>query len=137
MNHSDVSGKERAGVIQSSRKYFGLAVLLFAIEVLIALFVHDSIIRPYVGDLLVVILLYCMVKSFLNISIWKAATSVLAFSFLIETLQYFHFVRMIGLQHSKLASIIMGNSFHWIDLVAYTLGIAVVLFLEIRTSVVN
>ena len=117
-------------MIQFNKKYFGLAVLLFIVEVLIALFLHDRIIRPYVGDLLVVILLYCSVKSFLKISIWKTAISVLAFSFLIETLQYFHFVRLIGLQHSKLANIVIGNSFHWIDLVAYVMGIVIVLLIE-------
>jgi len=33
--------------------------MLLLIEILIALFVHDEFIRPYVGDALVVIVLYC------------------------------------------------------------------------------
>ena len=45
------------------KTYFILSILLFIIEVLIALFAHDEFIRPYVGDLLVVVLLYCLVKS--------------------------------------------------------------------------
>lgn len=124
-------------MIQFNKKYFGLAVLLFIIEVLIALFLHDRIIRPYVGDLLVVILIYCAVKSVLNISIWKAAIFVLLFSFLIEALQYFYFVKLVRLQHSQIANIVLGNSFHWIDLVAYVLGIAIVLLIEMKIAKLN
>ncbi len=116
--------------VQFNKNYFTLAVLLFLIEVLIAVFLHDRIIRPYIGDLVVVILLYCMLKSFVTISIWKASISVLVFSFVIETLQYFHVVRLLGLQHSKLANTIIGNSFHWLDLVMYFTGILIVLLIE-------
>jgi len=47
-------------------KYLILTTILFAIEVLIALFVTDKIIRPFVGDVLIVILLYCLVSVFSN-----------------------------------------------------------------------
>ena len=43
-----------------------IAFILFVIEVLIALYVRDSIIRPYVGDFLVVIMLYCFVRAFVK-----------------------------------------------------------------------
>ena len=39
-------------------------IILLVIEVLIALFVHDSIIRPYVGDVLVVVVIYTFVRIF-------------------------------------------------------------------------
>ncbi len=78
--------------------------------------------------------MYCAVKSFLNISDWKAAIGVLLFSFLIEALQYFHIVKVLGLQHSKIANIVIGNSFHWIDLVAYTVGITIVLLIEMKMA---
>ncbi len=35
-----------------SKKYLSLAIFLFLIEVVIALFVHDTIVRSYVGDVL-------------------------------------------------------------------------------------
>ena len=47
-----------------NKTYFLLALLLLLAEVLIALYLHDALIRPYGGDFLVVILLYCFVKSF-------------------------------------------------------------------------
>lgn len=116
--------------LKFNRQYFVLAALLFGIEILIATFVHDQIIRPYIGDLLVVILIYCFIKSFINTPVLITALSVLAFSYTIETLQYFHIVNKLGLRESGMAAIIIGTSFEWTDLVAYTLGIAIVIFLE-------
>ncbi len=110
--------------------YFILAVLIFGLEIFIALFVHDTIIRPYIGDLLVVILLYCFVKSFADLPVFPTAISVLLFSFLIEISQYFKIIRFLGLQNSAIARVIMGTSFAWIDLIVYMWGIAIVLFVE-------
>ena len=118
-------------------KYFVLTVFLFFIEVLIAAYLHDQIIRPYVGDLLVVMLLYCFVKSFLKISVMKAAIFVLLFSYTIELLQYLNLIKLLGLQKSQLANIVLGNYFEWIDLVAYTVGIAIVLLIESRFYYLN
>jgi len=113
-----------------NRSYFLIAVLLFVIEVLIALFAHDRIIRPYVGDFLVVILIYCFVRSFFNIPVWISATGVLLFAYFIEILQYFNIVEKLGLQKYSLARTIIGTSFEWIDMIAYTLGMITVVIIE-------
>lgn len=113
-----------------NRKYCALAISLFIIEVLIALYMHDAFIRPYAGDFLVVILLYCMVRSVWQAPVLKVAIGVLIFSYIVETLQYFNFVKLIGLSHSRVATIIIGNHFAWEDIIAYTLGIAVVILIE-------
>lgn len=117
-------------MLKFNYKYLILTILLFLIEVIIALYAHDEIIRPYIGDVLVVILLYCLVKSFINASVISTALSVLAFSYLIEILQYFHYVEWFGLGENKLANIILGTSFAWTDLLAYTAGITIVLLSE-------
>ncbi|WP_199137065.1 ribosomal maturation YjgA family protein [Pedobacter sp. ASV12] len=111
-------------------KYFLLAILIFLIEVFIALYIHDAIIRPYIGDVLVVILLYYAVKSFLPVPVLPTAIAVLIFAYLIEILQYFQYVKWLGLQNSHLANVVMGNSFAWTDLMAYTIGIVLVLLFE-------
>lgn len=113
-----------------NKKYFALAILIFLVEVLIAKYVHDKIIRPYVGDVLVVILIYCLAKSFLNTRVLPTAIGVLLFSFLIEVLQFFNIVKILGLQDSKIAAIVIGNTFAWMDIVCYIVGIALVLFFE-------
>ena len=110
--------------------YFLVTILIFGIEILIALFAHDRIIRPYIGDLLVVILLYCFVKSFADTPVFATAISVLLFSYMVEILQYFKIINILGLQDCAIARIVMGTSFEWIDLIAYTAGIALVFLAE-------
>lgn len=110
--------------------YFLFAVLLLFTEIFIALYLHDRIIRPYVGDFLVVILIYCFIKTFLKYSHKKVAVSILLFAYVVEFLQYFNLVSMLNLQGSEFARVILGTSFEWIDMLAYTLGILFVLFIE-------
>jgi hypothetical protein len=113
-----------------NKKYFLLFLLVFATEVLIALYVHDDFVRPYLGDVFVVILIYCFVKSFVNLKVWMAAVAVLAFAFGVEVCQYFNLVEKLNLQHSKLARTVIGTSFSWWDMLTYVVGIAVVLAVE-------
>ena len=110
--------------------YFGISLLLFFTEILIAVYAHDRFVRPYIGDMLVVILIYCFIKSFCAIPVWPLAIGVLIFAFLVEVSQYFKMVKLLGLQHNQLVKIILGTSFEWIDLAAYTAGIALVLVVE-------
>jgi len=112
------------------KKYFIPAIILFLVEVFIGAGMHDAIIRPYGGDFLVVILLYCLVKSFMRLKVQTAALSILLFSYAVEILQYFRIVNVLGLAGSKIACIIIGTSFAWTDLLAYTLGILAVLAAE-------
>lgn len=112
------------------KRYFIFTILLFLIEVIIALFIEDTTIRPYIGDTLVVILMYCGIKSFFDFRVVPLAIGVLLFSYAIEILQYFNLVHMLGIQESRLARIIIGNSFAWGDMIAYTLGFVVILWLE-------
>ena len=110
--------------------YFGLTAGLFLIEVLIALFVRDNFIRPYFGDFLVVILMYCFIRTFANPDVKLSVIAVLLFSYLIEVLQYLNFVEIIGLGNSELARTFIGTSFAWMDLVAYTAGCVAILWFE-------
>ncbi|AWI25716.1 ribosomal maturation YjgA family protein [Flavobacterium pallidum] len=111
-------------------RYFCSFLLLFATECLIAMYVHDQFVRPYVGDMLVVVLIYCFVKTFLKMESRKVALGVLLFSYLIEFAQHLHLVALLGLKDSRMANLILGNSFEWIDMIAYTVGIAVVLIVD-------
>lgn len=112
------------------KTYLLLALLLFVVEVVIAFFVHDKFIRPYVGDFLVVIFLYCFLRSFLKTSYWRVALGVLLFSYVVEVSQYFHLIRRLGWQHNRMAILILGNAFQWGDIAAYTLGILAVIGIE-------
>lgn len=113
-------------------KCFIITIALLVTEICIALFVHDNFVRPYVGDFFVVILIYCFIQSFFKLPYFPTAVAVLIFSYIIETLQYFNVIKMLGLQHSKFAGIIIGTSFMWQDIIAYTAGIGLVILLERR-----
>jgi len=113
-----------------NKNYFGFAILIFFIEVLIALYINDSFVRPYLGDVLVVILIYCFLKSFLKLPALTVAIAVLVFSFTIEFLQFLNIVEKLGLEESKIARTVIGTSFSWIDLLTYIIGITIVLIIE-------
>jgi hypothetical protein len=113
-----------------NKNYFGFAVLIFCIEVLIALFVKDRFVRPYLGDVLVVMLLYCFFKSFVKLPVLTVSLLVLVIAFGIEFLQFLNVVQMLHLEQSKIARTVLGTSFSWIDLLTYCIGIAIVLLVE-------
>ncbi|MDH1602930.1 DUF2809 domain-containing protein [Empedobacter sp. GD03739] len=115
-------------MLKFDKKSFTIAIIIFLIEVIIALYIKDKIIRPFVGDILVVIFIYYFIKAFINTKAINIAIFTLFFSFIVEILQYFNFVEMIGLGHNKAARIIIGTSFSWIDLLCYFIGF-ILLFL--------
>ena len=112
------------------KKSFIIAIIIFLVEVFIALFIKDKIIRPFVGDILVVIFIYYFLKAFINTKAINLAIFTLIFSFVVEILQYFNFVELIGLGHNKAARIIIGTSFSWIDLVCYFVGFIIIFFID-------
>lgn len=111
-------------------RFFLFTLFLLVIEVLIAVYVHDNFVRPYLGDYLVVMLMYCALRTFINASPIKIAVAVLLFAYLIELLQYVHLVDRLGLADNQFAKTVIGYGFEWFDLLAYTLGVITILLLE-------
>ena len=110
-------------------KPFVIFLLLFLVEVGIALWIDDSIIRPFFGDFLAVIALFFLLKTFLIMSDLNLAFASLIMAYLLEFLQYCNFLKFVGLEKYKIIAIVLGSSFDWRDIFAYTLGIfAVFLF---------
>ena len=110
--------------------YLLLTIILFLTEIIIALFFKDKLIRPFVGDVLVVILIYCFLRIFLNVNYRKAALGVLIFAFVIEILQFFDYVKLLRLENNRILSVVMGRTFEWLDFAAYVVGFAIILFFE-------
>lgn len=118
-------------MLRFHKAYFLAASLLLLLEIYIAVAVHDKIIRPYAGDFLATIFLFCLAKSFISASNMRVAVAVLLVSYLIEGLQYIHLLTLLGWQHWRVARIVLGNSFEWSDMLAYTLGILLVGLLQV------
>ena len=111
-------------------KYALAALVLFIIEVLIALFVRDNFVRPYLGDVIVILLIYCFVRAFFNIGVIPALFLTLSFALTIEVLQFVNLVDHLGLRRSRLATTILGSSFSWADILCYYIGGLIVVVWE-------
>lgn len=101
--------------------YYILIILLIT-EILITLFIHDKFIRPYFGDVLVVILIYSFIRIFMPDKIRLLPLHVFIFAVLIEISQYFHLIDLLGLCENKLASIFICTGFDWKDIFCYAAG---------------
>jgi hypothetical protein len=110
--------------------YLLTALLLFILEVLIERYVHDGFVRPYLGDFLVVILLYALLMSVSYLKVLTAAAGALVFAYAIEATQYVQLISLLGLDQYKWARVVIGTSFSWWDMLMYTLGILCVLVVE-------
>lgn len=105
-------------------------LVIFAVEVCIALFVHDAFIRPFVGDIIVIWFVYYFIRAFVNCKPIYIALFTLAFSFAVEIGQYFKLVAVLGLEDNKLARIIIGTSFSWWDMLCYVIGFGFLFLLD-------
>ena len=102
--------------------YLVTTIILLFIEVLIALYVHDSFIRPYVGDVLVVIVIYTFLRIFIPEKIKLLPLYIFIFATGVEVLQYFQIVKLLGLQDNHLFSVLMGTVFDLKDIICYAVG---------------
>lgn len=120
-------------MLRFHKGYFLAATGLLLLEIFIALFVHDWFIRPYAGDFLATIFVYCLLGSFVRASVWRLVGVALTISYIIEGLQYINLLGRLG-WHSRVAHIVFGSHFEWGDMLAYTLGAAVALAVSWRIA---
>ena len=113
------------GITDLRRLIYGLiSLLLLGTEVLIGLF-GQGWVRIYLGDVLVVILLYTIVRTVIpnkKIKWFIIPTVILAFAFIVEFLQLWGFCDRFGITN-ELLRIIIGTDFSTIDLICYLIGI--------------
>lgn len=103
-------------------KYAITFVLLLFVEVMIALYVHDTFVRPYVGDMLVVILVYSFTRIFIPERCRLLPLYVFLFAAGVEVLQYFKLVHVLGLENNRFLRIVIGSVFDIKDIVCYGVG---------------
>lgn len=103
-------------------RYAGVFLMMLFAEVFIALFIKDQFIRPYVGDILVVILVYFAVRVVIPTGCRLLPVYVFVFAVLVEVLQYFHFAEALGVADVPVIGTILGSTFDWKDIACYALG---------------
>ncbi|MGK6343459.1 DUF2809 domain-containing protein [Chryseobacterium sp. DT-3] len=115
-----------------SLKYLLLTIAIFLIEVLIATkLAHIFFVRAYLGDVIVVMLLYTFVRTFVRINDERLILGILIFSCIVEFAQYFTVAEKLGFRPGSVMYIVIGNSFSWIDILCYAAG-CLLLFLGLK-----
>ena len=102
--------------------YLLATVLIFLLELFFALFVRDAFIRPYVGDMLVVVLVYTCVRVLFPEKPRLLPLYVFLFAAGVEALQGMRIVELLGLQNNRFFSVLIGTTFDWKDIVCYGVG---------------
>jgi hypothetical protein len=110
--------------------YAVAALLVFGIEVLIALFVRDSFVRPYLGDVLAVILMFLAIRAVSTVGPWTAAAIALSIAVVIELGQLVGILDILGLAHHRWLRVVLGTGFDTKDLLAYAVGALVAVGLD-------
>lgn len=113
--------------LRFSWKYFLVTVIVFITELSIATVFKDIFfVRAFLGDVLVVILIYTFILSFFEV---KTRTiliiGIFLFSVTVEVLQYFKVADLLGFRPGSWQHIVIGNSFSWIDMLCYAVGCAI------------
>jgi hypothetical protein len=107
--------------------YAAAAAALFALETAIALFVDDRVVRPFVGDSLAVILVYCALRAVMPLGRGMALALALATAFAVEFGQLFGVLDLLGLRGNPVARVVLGTGFDPMDFIAYAAGASCVL----------
>ena len=102
--------------------YLIATLVILAVEVFIGLFVHDRFVRPFIGDVLVVILIYTFIRIFIPDKVRLLPLYIFIFAVAVEVLQLLKIVEVLGLQDNRLMSTIIGTSFDIRDILCYFVG---------------
>ena len=129
-NNNDILAPERGWGMKKERiKYIIIFGITFILEIIIAKYVHDKIIRPYVGDILVVICLYTFAKSIFVDKIKWLSLYVLILAVIVEILQYFNYAQIL-FGDNKIAKTLLGSSFDVKDILCYVAGYIIIILGE-------
>ena len=111
-------------IMKFNLKYIFLTIFLFIVEVLIATTFKDIFfVRAYLGDVIVVLLIYTFILAFFDIkNRTNLIIGIFIFSIVIEVMQYFKIADVLGFEPGSIAAIVVGNSFSWIDILCYGIG---------------
>ena len=100
-------------------------VLLLVVEIIIGKYAHGFI-RAYIGDVLVIPLIYCFVRIFyVRPAVWLPA-AVGGLGILAEMLQYFNLCGLLGIPKRSLLGILLGSSADLGDIVCYAVGVLLI-----------
>ena len=115
-----------------NKTYLIIFLCIIITEISITLFLKSGFIRHTFGDFLATILVFSFIKTFSKMSSLKIAITTLIIAFCIEFAQYFQVLNYLNLNQFKLLRIVFGTNFSIQDLVAYTLGVITIYFIDLK-----
>ncbi len=95
-------------------------ILLLSVEVCIALFVRDDFVRPYLGDVLAVVTVYCGARIVFPQRFRWLSAAVLLLAAGVELLQLTELSSLFG--EGSFMAILLGSVFDPKDLLCYFIG---------------
>lgn len=114
----------KSAILKKRLLFLAVFIFLFIVEVLIALYVHDDFVRPYVGDMIVTVLVWSFARIIFPQKFRLMSLYVMIFATLIEVGQYFNYVDVLEITNPVLVTM-MGTSFAWADIACYAVGCVV------------
>lgn len=112
------------------RAYLIAAAVLLVGLVLIARYVSGPVIRPFGGDVLVIVFFSCLMCGVTRASMGRCAATAFVTGVIVEVAQALDLIEILGLQDNDVAKTVIGTTFDWRDLVAYVIGAALAVFLD-------
>ena len=111
------------------KRYFIIFILFLVTEIAIALFHFHRFVRGFVGDVLVIPLVYTFLRVITKLSFKTALLATLIIALVVEIIQAFPVLEMLSID-SEVLKTIAGTTFDWKDLVAYACGGALIFITE-------
>ncbi len=113
--------------------YFCLSIFCFMLCVFIVkLFSNIPFVRGFIGDIVVISLIYFLLKGFYDFHERKLTCFILIIAFTTEFLQFLKLTTYLGLENNKVAQLVLGSVFDPYDLLAYTIGAIFTYFIDTR-----
>ncbi len=108
--------------MKKKRLAFLLIFLLLVIsEFIIGIYFHDDFVRPFVGDVIIAVVLYTFVRVFFPEKLYWLSAAVFVFCAAVEFSQIIPLCDLIGVKNNFLRTL-MGVSFAWEDIICYAVG---------------
>ena len=104
--------------------YAIVTTILLLIEILIALYVNDAFVRPYLGDVIVVVVIYTLIRIFIPEKCALLPLWIFVFAVGVELLQLIHIVDLLGLGKISFFRVLIGSVFDMKDIICYAVGCA-------------
>ncbi|TKC59160.1 DUF2809 domain-containing protein [Pedobacter hiemivivus] len=94
-----------------------------------------TVIPLIVGDILYAVMMFLLIKFLLiQLRYWKVALISLSICYFIEISQLYHAPWINQIRNTTIGALVLGHGFLWSDMIAYTVGIAIVYFITLSSS---